>query len=69
MSVRVMERASAMGPMTYEVHALWNVGNWRVKSFTSRIEADRYTKGLLEGLDACDSLNTIFTFNANDTPE
>lgn len=50
----------------YEVHVLWNEGPWRTRQFFSRLEADTYAKGLLEGLNAHSDRNTIFSWNHND---
>ena len=65
-SLRIIERASGAGPMLYEVQALWDVGGWVTKQFFSRLDADNYAKGVMEGLNAGDGLNVVFSWNYND---
>lgn len=66
-SVRVEQVDTEAGPTLYEVHALWDTGPWRVRTFFSHAEAQRYSQGLLEGLDAVADRNTIFEWHHNDT--
>jgi hypothetical protein len=65
-SLRIVEIRGDSGPVTYEVQSLWDVGDWKTKTFTSRFDADRYAKGLLEGVDHIDQTSVVFSWNYND---
>jgi hypothetical protein len=67
--IRIIQRGSALGPLTFEVHSLWDTNVWRVKTFTSHTEAMQYRNTLLEGLASVDDTRVIWQWNCNEPPE
>lgn len=63
--IRILERGSLYGPILYEVHSLWDTNEWRVKTFTSYMEAFAYRSSLLDGLAAHDELRVLWEWNSN----